>query len=57
MIIQFAENIARDKGYRTLTMHARDTAIGFYEKYGYKVEGGGFIEINIPHHIMKKNLR
>ena len=56
-IIQFAENIARDKGYRTLTMHARDTAIGFYEKYGYKVEGGGFIEINIPHHIMKKNLR
>ena len=57
MIIQFAENIARDKGYRTLTMHARDTAIGFYEKYGYKVEGGGFIEINIPHHIMKKSLR
>jgi GNAT superfamily N-acetyltransferase len=57
MIIQFAENIARDKGYRTLTMHARDTAIGFYEKYGYKVEGEGFIEINIPHHIMKKNLR
>ena len=57
MIIQFAENIARDKGYRTLTMHARDTAIRFYEKYGYKVEGDGFIEINIPHHIMKKNLR
>ena len=56
-IIQFAENIARDKGYKTLTMHARDTAIGFYEKYGYKVEGGGFLEINIPHHIMKKNLR
>jgi GNAT superfamily N-acetyltransferase len=56
-IIQFAENIARDKGYRTLTMHARDTALGFYEKYGYKVEGEGFIEINIPHHIMKKNLR
>ena len=56
-IIQFAENIARDKGYRTLTMHARDTAIGFYEKYGYKVEGAGFLEINIPHHIMKKKLR
>lgn len=56
-IIQFAENIARDKGYKTLTMHARDTAIGFYEKYGYKVEGAGFLEINIPHHIMKKKLR
>ena len=56
-IIQFAENIARDKGYQTLTMHARDTAIGFYEKYGYKVEGEGFMEVNIPHHIMQKKLR
>jgi GNAT superfamily N-acetyltransferase len=56
-IIQFAENIARDKGYSTLTMHARDTAIGFYEKFGYKVEGEEFMEINIPHHIMKKKLR
>jgi len=56
-IIQFAENIARDKGYQTLTMNARDTALGFYEKYDYKVEGEGFLEVNIPHHIMKKNLR
>jgi len=56
-IIQFAENIARDKGYQSLTMHARDTALGFYEKYDYKVEGEGFLEVNIPHHIMKKNLR
>ncbi len=56
-IIQFAENIARDKGYQTLTMHARDSAIGFYEKYGYKVVGEEFMEINIPHHMMKKKLR
>src|SRR5260221_2079046 len=27
-ILQFAENIARDKGYKTLTMHARDNVIG-----------------------------
>jgi predicted GNAT family N-acyltransferase len=38
-------------------MHARDTAIGFYEKYGYKVKGEQFIELNIPHHIMEKRLR
>jgi N-acetylglutamate synthase-like GNAT family acetyltransferase len=56
-MVTFAENIARDKGFRTLTMHARDTAIGFYEKYGYKVIGDRFIEINIPHHIMEKKLR
>lgn len=56
-MVTFAENLARDKGYKTLTMHARDTAIGFYEKYGYKVIGEQFIEINIPHHIMEKRLR
>ena len=56
-IITFAENIAYDKGFKALTMHARDTAIGFYEKYGYKVKGEQFMEINIPHHIMEKKLR
>lgn len=56
-MVTFAENLARDKGFKTLTMHARDTAIGFYEKYGYKVKGDQFVEINIPHHIMEKKLR
>lgn len=56
-IITFAENIAYDKGFKALTMHARDTAIGFYEKYDYKVKGEQFMEINIPHHIMEKKLR
>lgn len=56
-MVTFAENLARDKGYKTLTMHARDTAIGFYEKYGYKVKGEQFSEINLPHHIMEKKLR
>ena len=56
-LIRFAENIARDKGFKTLTMHARNTAIGFYEKYDYKVKGEEFMEIQIPHHIMEKKLR
>ena len=56
-IMNFAENLARDKGYKTLMMHARDTAIGFYERFGYKVKGDGFVEVNIPHHIMEKRLR
>ena len=56
-IMNFAENLARDKGYKTLMMHARDTAVGFYEKFGYKIKGEKFIEVNIPHHIMEKILR
>ena len=55
-IMNFAENVARDKGFKIMTMHARDTAIGFYEKFGYKVKGNQFIEVNIPHHVMEKAL-
>jgi len=55
-IMQFAENIARDRGYKIITMHSRDTAIGFYEKFGYRVVGEPFIEVNIPHHVMEKAL-
>lgn len=55
-IISFAENIARDKGYRCITMHARDTAIGFYEKFGYRIKGDKFDEVTLPHHIMEKKL-
>jgi predicted GNAT family N-acyltransferase len=55
-IMRFAETVARDKGFKKLTMHARDTAIGFYEKQGYKVIGDGFLEVTIPHHKMEKLL-
>lgn len=55
-IMSFAETLAKDKGYRCVTMHARDTAIGFYEKFGYKITGNQFREVNLPHHIMEKKL-
>jgi predicted N-acetyltransferase YhbS len=55
-IINFAENLAKDKGYKKITMHARDSAIGFYEKFGYKIKGSQFIEVNTPHHVMEKLL-
>jgi len=55
-LIQFAENIARDHGYKTIIMHARKHAIGFYEKVGYKTRGDEFIEVSIPHLAMEKQL-
>ena len=55
-MMHFAENVARDAGYKKLIMHARKTAIGFYEKLGYKVSGNEFIEISIPHFTMVKKL-
>jgi len=52
----FAENIARDLGYKKLCMHARSTAIGFYTKLGYGTIGDEFTEVTIPHYIMEKTL-
>jgi predicted GNAT family N-acyltransferase len=52
----FAENIARDLGYRKLIMHARKTALGFYGKLGYNVAGEEFLEVTIPHFVMEKIL-
>ena len=56
-MMNYAENVARDAGYHKMIMHARKTAIGFYEKLGYKVTGNEFEEITIPHIIMEKKLR
>lgn len=55
-LMQFAENLARDHGYRILTMHARKNAVGFYEKMGYRVIGDEFHEVSIPHYEMQKQL-
>lgn len=57
MLMNFAENIARERGYQTLMMHARKSAIGFYQKCGYVVEGDEFMEVTIPHYVMRKRLR
>ncbi len=56
VLMQFAENLASDRGYKKLIMHARKTAVGFYEKLGYNRSGEEFVEVTIPHFIMEKNL-
>jgi predicted GNAT family N-acyltransferase len=55
-LMQFAENLARDRGYKKITMHARKNAVGFYEKVGYRKKGKEFEEITIPHYVMEKEL-
>jgi predicted GNAT family N-acyltransferase len=56
VLMQFAENISRDLGYKKIIMHARKTAIGFYEKLGYTTTGKEFLEVTIPHFAMEKVL-
>jgi predicted GNAT family N-acyltransferase len=56
-LMNFAENIARDRGFRTIQLNARKVALEFFEKQGYKVDGEEFIQLGIPHYLMKKKLR
>lgn len=55
-VLHFAENIARERGFKCLYMHARKSAQGFYEKLGYEVCSDEFLEVSIPHYEMKKSL-
>jgi predicted GNAT family N-acyltransferase len=55
-IVQFAEEVARKKGFRTLYLHARNPVMPFYEKSGYAVAGNEFFEVGIAHHRMEKSL-
>lgn len=55
-ILQFSENLARDLGYKKITMHARKNTVDFFEKLGYKTVGNEFTEITIQHFKMEKDL-
>lgn len=55
-LVNYSESFARQHGYREIIMHARETALGFYEKLGYRKEGGRFVEVTIPHVLMRKTL-
>jgi predicted GNAT family N-acyltransferase len=55
-LVHFAEEYSKEKGFSTMVLHARKTAVGFYEKLGYETVGEEFLEINIPHFNMRKCL-
>jgi predicted GNAT family N-acyltransferase len=55
-LVQYAEQHARENGYRTIILHARESAVAFYEKLGYAAEGPLFREQGIPHVLMRKEL-
>ncbi|MEX0681104.1 MAG: GNAT family N-acetyltransferase [Balneolales bacterium] len=55
-LLDFAEDFVFRKGFREIVLHARETAIGFYKKLGYRIESDRFIEVTIPHFVMRKSL-
>ena len=45
---------ARDSGAQVLWANGRDTALGFYERVGFRVAGDGFVDsvMHLGHHVV-----
>lgn len=55
-LVDFIENWARESGLNGITLHARETAVAFYEKRNYSAKGESFMEVGIPHFLMEKHI-
>lgn len=55
-LVKRSEAIARDLGFTTMTLHARESALAFYDQLGYRRCGERFVEVDLPHWEMEKSL-
>lgn len=56
-LIQSTEEDLSKRGYITIEMSARQTAIGFYKKLDYVTDGDEFIVMGIAHIKMRKSIQ
>jgi GNAT superfamily N-acetyltransferase len=55
-VLDEAERRLRALGARQVWANGRDTALGFYERAGWRVEGDGYVVIGLPHHRVVRDL-
>jgi GNAT superfamily N-acetyltransferase len=55
-LVEYSETWARDAGFQRMTLHARETAVSFYERLSYSKLGDPFREVTITHWAMAKPL-
>lgn len=53
-LMRFCEEYAKKHGFKSIYCHARGTAVRFYLKNQYELEGEPFDEDGIPHRKMRK---
>ena len=57
-LVHYLEDQARTTGLRELVLHARATAVGFYERHGYAVAEPSHTLFGVlPHFLMRKQLQ
>jgi predicted GNAT family N-acyltransferase len=55
-LVRALEDEVARRGFREVTLHARDTAVGFYARLGYAPIGPPYLEVGIPHQNMRRRL-
>ncbi|HHO59985.1 MAG TPA: GNAT family N-acetyltransferase [Thiotrichales bacterium] len=55
-LLTFVIETARSKNLSSLYLHAQVPVIGFYQQHGFRERGEIFMDANIPHREMVKNL-
>jgi predicted GNAT family N-acyltransferase len=55
-LVHAPEKCALDSDAKLMVLHARLTAVPFYERLGYARDGKPFIEVTVPHYRMQKVL-
>jgi ribosomal protein S18 acetylase RimI-like enzyme len=55
-LVNHSEALAKKQGYLEMVLHARETAVPFYESLGYTKVGERFEEVTLPHWTMAKVL-
>lgn len=55
-MVLFSEEFIKAKGFTSIELHARETAVPFYLSMNYAISGERFEEVGIPHFKMLKQL-
>jgi N-acetylglutamate synthase-like GNAT family acetyltransferase len=55
-MVEYSEALAKTLGFVEMVLHARETAVPFYEALAYTKVGDRFTEVTIPHWSMVKVL-
>lgn len=55
-VLEVLLEVARSEGHTELLLHAQTHAIPFYERQGFTCEGEEFLEVDIPHRLMRMRL-
>lgn len=55
-LVEASEQLARERGWTEIELHARETAVPFYLSLGYFIAKEPFEEVGIPHRFMAKKL-